>query len=75
MSDALERAYEALSALNTAEIFDVLGEIVEPSIDGPFGRSYVEDDFYQPFLDEMLDVTRTYRDAFDRVESMIGFKG
>lgn len=57
----------ALRTATTADLLDVLGEILEPSMNGPLGKSYPEDADYEAFMDECLPVSRAYRAACERL--------
>lgn len=58
----------ALSKASTADLAWLLGEILEPSRDGPFGKSYREDAEYEGFMDAVWPVTREYQQAYDAIE-------
>ena len=57
----------ALRTATTADLLDVLGEILEPSMNGPLGKSYPEDADYEAFMDECLAISKAYRDAYERL--------
>jgi hypothetical protein len=64
-----EKQREALATLknfNEEQIFWLLGEIVEPSIDGPFAG--IDDDF----SDDLIPITKAYRDSYDHIAAGLG---
>lgn len=58
------RIYSELSRLDTEGILWVLGEILEPSHYGPFGKDYVEDERFERFHYELAALVREYRVSF-----------
>lgn len=58
---------EALKTATTADLLDVLCEILDPSHFGPLGKGYAEDADYEAFMDELLPVTHAYRAAYERL--------
>lgn len=61
----------ALATSTTADLLDILGEILEPSQDGPFGRGYAEDGEFEAFLDEVRPITEEYRALYDGLAMLI----
>lgn len=57
----------AIRTASTADLLDVLSEILEPSMNGPLGKSYPEDRGYEAFMDECLLVSKAYRAAYERL--------
>lgn len=62
---------QALKSATSADLLDVIGEILEPSRDGPFGKSYREDADYEALMDELLPVSKAYRAAYARLAAAV----
>ena len=57
----------ALRTATTADLLDVLGEILEPSMNGPFDRELANDVNYETLMDELLPVSKAYRAVYERL--------
>lgn len=55
----------------TADIFHLLGEILEPSYRGPFGVGFKADAQYEAFQDALIPVADAYRAAFDTIRNTV----
>jgi hypothetical protein len=59
---------QMLASCDTADLFAILGEILEPSFGGPFCRAYPADDQYEVFVDALRPVTQIFRHAYVNIE-------
>ena len=62
---------QALKDATSADLLDILGEIVEPSRDGPLGKSYQEDALYEGLMDELIPVTTAYHAVYERLAATV----
>lgn len=61
---AREQLSAALRDASTADLAWALGEILEPSRDGPLGKGYREDADFEAFMDATWPVMREYQKAY-----------
>jgi hypothetical protein len=63
---------DMLATLDTKEAFEVLGELLQPSQNGPFGRNYGNDDHWDDYADAVWPVEKAYCDNYRLIEAACG---
>lgn len=59
---------EKLASCDTADVFAILSEILEPSFGGPFCLAYPADERFDGFSEALRPVTQIFRHAYDNIK-------